>query len=91
MDTDRGTKEAIRFYDTQGIEISSPSIKEDLPKHLFIVADAYVIVYAIDDDSSFQVAEAIRKEIDKQCREKKEASGWWWGMWINAKKMFRLC
>ena len=37
------------------------------------MADAYVIVYAIDDDSSFQVAEAVRKEIDKQCREKKES------------------
>ena len=72
IDTDRGTKETIRFYDTQGIEVSSPSIKEDLPRHLFALADAYVIVYSIDDEASFQVAEAIRKEIEKQTREKKE-------------------
>ena len=72
IDTDRGTKENIRFYDTQGIDVSSPSIKDDLPKHLFALADAYIIVYSIDDESSFQVAEAIRKEIDKQTRERKE-------------------
>jgi NF-kappa-B inhibitor-interacting Ras-like protein len=72
IDTDRGTKEILRFYDTQGIEFSSPSIKEDLPKHLFALADAYIIVYSIDDEASFQVAEAIRKEIEKQTREKKE-------------------
>ena len=72
IDTDRGTKEILRFYDTQGIEVSSPSIKEDLPKHLFALADAYIIVYSIDDAGSFQVAEAIRKEIEKQTKEKKE-------------------
>ena len=43
-----------------------------MPKHLFALADAYIIVYSIDDESSFQVAEAIRKEIDKQTRERKE-------------------
>ena len=37
-----------------------------------MLADAFVIVYSIDDDSSFQVAEAIRKEIEKQTKEKKE-------------------
>ena len=52
--------------------MSSPSIKEDLPKHLFALADAYIIVYSIDDAGSFQVAEAIRKEIEKQTKEKKE-------------------
>ena len=72
IDTDRGTKEIIRFYDTQGIEISSPNIKEDLPTHLFSLADAYIIVYSIDDEASFQVAEAIRSEIVKQSREKRE-------------------
>ena len=72
IDTDRGTKESVRFYDTQGIETSSPSIKEDLPKHLLLLADAFIIVYSIDDDASFQVAEAIRKEIEKQTKEKKE-------------------
>ena len=43
-----------------------------MPKHLFAIADAYIIVYSIDDTASFQVAEAIRKEIEKQTREKKE-------------------
>ena len=74
IDTDRGTKETIRFYDTQGIEGTSLSVKEDLPKHLFALADAYVIVYSIEDDMSFQIADAIRKEIDKQSREKKETT-----------------
>ena len=37
-----------------------------------LLADAFIIVYSIDDDASFQVAEAIRKEIEKQTKEKKE-------------------
>lgn len=71
IDTDRGTKEAVRLYDTAGIDSKSSTLTEDLPKHLYPVADGYIIVYSIDDEHSFQVADVIRKDIEKH-REKKD-------------------
>ena len=72
VNTDRGTVENLRFYDTEGIESkNSSNLSEKLPKHLFSVADGVVIVYSIDDESSFQIAEVLRKEAEKH-KEKKE-------------------
>lgn len=68
VDTDRGTRERIRFIDTEGID--DDRIKE-LPRHLLTIADGFVIVYAIDDEHSFQIAEVIRKDIERN-KEKKE-------------------
>ena len=54
--TDRGTIENLRFYDTEGLEPkNTTNLTEKLPKHLLAVADGVVIVYSIDDESSFQV------------------------------------
>ena len=66
VDTDRGTTETLRIYDTAGIEPKSPSLKEDLPKHLFPFADGYLLVFGLDDEASFQVVDVIRKEVENQ-------------------------
>lgn len=61
IETDRGTKEKIRFYDTQGVDVDYKD--SAIPKHLLAAADGFIIVYSVDDWKSYQVAETIRKEI----------------------------
>ena len=70
VDTDRGTRERIRFIDTEGLD--EERVKE-IPRHLLSVADGFLIVYSIDDEHSFQLAEAIRRDIDRN-KEKKEVT-----------------
>ena len=70
IDTERGTTESVRFYDTEGID-ARLSVQDQLPKHLLSIADGVVIVYSIEDEKSFQVAEAIRKEVDNH-KDKKD-------------------
>ena len=60
IETDRGTKEKIRFYDTAGIDTLE---KETVPKHLVSAADGFIIVYSVEDRASYQLAESIRREI----------------------------
>jgi len=67
IETDRGTKEKIRFYDTAGLDAQ----QREVPRHLLAAADGFVIVYSVEDKQSFNLAEAIRKEI-KNCGEKKD-------------------
>lgn len=67
IETERGTREKIRFYDTAGIDQHN----KELPRHLLAAADGFVIVYSLDDSHSFQLAEALRKDI-KLNSEKKE-------------------
>ena len=69
VDTDRHTKENLRFLDTQGI--TDNAVKE-IPRHWHAIADAFLIVYSIDDSHSFQLAEVILRDIERH-REKKEA------------------
>lgn len=61
IETDRGTREKIRFYDTQGVDVDYKD--SAIPKHLLAAADGFIIVYSVDDWKSYQVAETIRKEI----------------------------
>jgi len=61
IETDRGTREKIRFYDTQGVDVDYKDTA--IPKHLLAAADGFIIVYSVDDWKSYQVAETIRKEI----------------------------
>ena len=68
VDSDRHTKEKLRLIDTQGID--DDTVKE-IPKHLHCIADAFVIVFAVDDELSFQLAEVLRRDIERH-REKKE-------------------
>ena len=69
IETDRGTREKIRFYDTQGLDVDYKDAA--IPKHLLAAADGFLIVYSVDDWKSYQVAETIRKEIRRDV-EKKE-------------------
>jgi len=70
--TDRGTVENLRFYDTEGLDpTNTKNLTDGVPRHLLAVADGVVIVYSIDDENSFQIAEVLRKEAEKH-KEKKE-------------------
>ena len=69
---DRGTVEQLRLYDTAGLESTSSTLKEDLPKHLFPFAEGYVLVFGLDDEHSFQVVDVIRKEVEHYKDNKKE-------------------
>ena len=68
IETDRGTKEKIRFYDTQGVDVDFKDTA--IPKHLLVAADGFLLVYSVDDWKSFQVVETIRKEIKNNCEKK---------------------
>ncbi|XP_023339000.1 NF-kappa-B inhibitor-interacting Ras-like protein 2 [Eurytemora carolleeae] len=67
VETDRGVKEGIRFFDTAGLD----HIHKEIPRHLLVGADGFLIVYSVDDDYSYQVTQAIKKDIEKN-REKKD-------------------
>ncbi|KAL0197966.1 hypothetical protein M9458_006506, partial [Cirrhinus mrigala] len=66
VETDRGTREQVRFYDTRGLRDG-----QEFPRHYFTFADGFVLVYSIDSKESFKRVEALKKEIDR-CRDKKE-------------------
>ncbi|XP_074835073.1 NF-kappa-B inhibitor-interacting Ras-like protein 2 isoform X2 [Carettochelys insculpta] len=66
IETDRGVREQVRFYDTRGLRDGL-----ELPKHCFSCTDGYVLVYSIDSKESFKRVELLKKEIDKS-KDKKE-------------------
>lgn len=66
VETDRGTREQVRFYDTRGLRDG-----HEFPRHYFTFADGFVLVYSIDSKESFKRVEALKKDIDR-CRDKKE-------------------
>ncbi|XP_062840714.1 NF-kappa-B inhibitor-interacting Ras-like protein 2 isoform X4 [Anolis carolinensis] len=66
IETDRGVREQVRFYDTRGLRDGM-----ELPKHCFSCTDGYVLVYSIDSKESFKRVEVLKKEIDKS-KDKKE-------------------
>ncbi|XP_030076718.1 NF-kappa-B inhibitor-interacting Ras-like protein 2 [Microcaecilia unicolor] len=68
IETDRGVREQVRFYDTRGLRDNS-----DLPKHCFSCTDGYVLVYSIDSKESFRRVELLKKEIDRS-KDKKEVT-----------------
>ncbi|KAG1701198.1 NF-kappa-B inhibitor-interacting Ras-like protein 2 [Nymphon striatum] len=67
IETDRGTRERVMFYDTAGLDSKS----RELPQHYHQLADGYVLVYAINSKESFEILDHIKKEIEKH-KEKKE-------------------
>ena len=74
VETERGTREVLRFYDTEGIGYPpEPSNESILSKQYHSLADAFVLIYAIDNTHSFEVVDLLKKDIDKN-REKKEVS-----------------
>lgn len=66
IETDRGTREQVRFYDTRGLRDGL-----EFPRHYFSFADGFVLVYSIDSKESFKRMEALKKDIDRY-RDKKE-------------------
>jgi NF-kappa-B inhibitor-interacting Ras-like protein len=68
VDTDRGPKEKVHFYDTAGLDSTRPEI----PKQYLTFADGFVIVYDVTNESSFQCMDKLKKLIEKN-KEKKEA------------------
>ncbi|XP_068516598.1 NF-kappa-B inhibitor-interacting Ras-like protein 2 isoform X2 [Anas acuta] len=68
IETDRGVREQVRFYDTRGLRDGM-----ELPKHCFSCTDGYVLVYSTDSKESFKRVELLKKEIDKS-KDKKEVT-----------------
>ena len=70
VETDRGVKERLRFYDTAGID---PRSAKQLPSHQHAIADAYMLVYSTQDMASLQAVMELKKDVDKN-RDKKDVS-----------------
>lgn len=68
VETDRGTREQVRFYDTRGLRDGM-----EFPRHYYTFADGFVLVYSIDSKESFKRMEALKKDIDRH-RDKKEVT-----------------
>lgn len=76
VESDKGTREKIRFYDTAGIEFSQISTangmtNQQLPRHYLLLADGYILVYDMSKSASLDVLISIKKDIDKN-KDKKE-------------------
>lgn len=67
VETERGTREKLRFYDTAGLDARNRT----LPQHYHSLADGYIVVYSISDNISFQLLTDIKKDIDKN-KDKKD-------------------
>lgn len=68
IETDRGSREQVRFYDTRGLRDGM-----EFPRHYYTFADGFVLVYSIESKESFKRMEALKKEIDRH-RDKKEVT-----------------
>ncbi|CAG9860412.1 unnamed protein product [Phyllotreta striolata] len=78
IESDKGTKEKLRLYDTAGIEHSQISTangmtNQQLPRHYLLIADGYILVYDTVKSTSFDVLVSIKKDIDKN-KDKKEVT-----------------
>lgn len=76
IESDRGTKEKLRFFDTAGIEHSQTSTangttNQQLPRHYLVLADGYILVYDPEKSESVDILIALKKDIDKN-KDKKE-------------------
>ncbi|XP_028128039.1 NF-kappa-B inhibitor-interacting Ras-like protein [Diabrotica virgifera virgifera] len=78
IESDKGTREKLRFYDTAGIEFSQISTSngmtsQQLPRHYLQIADGYILVYDTSKSTSLDILVALKKDIDKN-KDKKEVS-----------------
>ncbi|KAI4500524.1 hypothetical protein M0802_004486 [Mischocyttarus mexicanus] len=72
IETERGTKERVRFYDTAGLEsLQSNANNQQLPRHYLGFADGYILVYDTTKPESLDVLLPLKKDIDKN-KDKKE-------------------
>ncbi|XP_046386701.1 NF-kappa-B inhibitor-interacting Ras-like protein 2 [Ischnura elegans] len=69
VETDRGTKEKLRFYDTAGLV----SAQSEFPRQYLTFADGFVLVYDPSKSDSIEIVLSLKKDIDKH-REKKEVA-----------------
>ena len=68
IETDRGTREKVRFYDTAGLDGGRDS---QLARQYLGLADGYVLVYDPDRPESLDALVMVKKDIDRN-RDKKE-------------------
>lgn len=76
MESDRGTRERLRLYDTAGIDHtqisnSTGTTNQQLPRHFLAIADGYVLVYDTEKQESVDVLMTLKKDIDRN-KDKKE-------------------
>nr|CAD7572484.1 unnamed protein product [Timema californicum] len=71
IETDRGTREKVRFYDTEGL-IGGGREVSPVTRQCAGLVDAYVLVYDTDKPESLDVLIAVKRDIDRN-RDKKEA------------------
>ncbi|XP_054165005.1 NF-kappa-B inhibitor-interacting Ras-like protein 1 [Oppia nitens] len=62
IDTDRQTKEKIYLFDFSGM---SAPLNIDAIKTYLAFADAFILVYAINDKNSYLIVDHIKKAIDR--------------------------
>ncbi|CAN2389749.1 GTPase activity [Pristimantis euphronides] len=66
VETERGVKEQLRLYDTQGLQEGT-----ELPRHYFSFADGFILVYGVDSLESFRKVEQLKRDVER-FRDKKE-------------------
>jgi len=66
VETDRGVREKVRFYD-----LSSDPLKPELHKHYVAFADGFVLVYDVTNAETFKFIDRLKKEIDRH-KDKRE-------------------
>ncbi|XP_038048940.1 NF-kappa-B inhibitor-interacting Ras-like protein 2 [Patiria miniata] len=67
VESNRGIREKVRFYDTKGLD---PRSNPELPKHYFAIADGFILMYSITSPESFRQVQLLKKEVDKISKEK---------------------
>ncbi|XP_043267536.1 NF-kappa-B inhibitor-interacting Ras-like protein [Venturia canescens] len=74
IETDRGTKEKVRFYDTAGLEpLHNNTNNQQLARHYLGFADGYVLVYDTAKPESLDLLQPLKQDIYKN-KDKKEIS-----------------
>ncbi|XP_030754479.1 NF-kappa-B inhibitor-interacting Ras-like protein [Sitophilus oryzae] len=78
IESDKGVREKVRFYDTAGIENTQTSTahgttSQQLLRHYLVLADGYLLVYDTEKINSLDILMAIKKDIDKN-KDKKEVT-----------------
>lgn len=69
IETDRGTREKVRFYDTAGLD--SGKEQNQLARQYLGLTDGYVLIYDPDRPESLDAVVMVKKDIDRN-RDKKE-------------------
>ncbi|XP_023721431.1 NF-kappa-B inhibitor-interacting Ras-like protein [Cryptotermes secundus] len=71
VETDRGTREKMRFYDTAGLDGGRE--QNQLARQYLGLTDGYVLVYDPDRSESLDALVMVKKDIDRN-RDKKEVT-----------------